>query len=234
MLSYYNTTMCLLYRLYYKLLEFENVISSISDVDCNNFINSYYGKLVDGLNHSAELHVPTYYKNDYKFWWSQQLSCFKDNAIKSNKNWKDAGRPRTGPIADKRNADKRSYKKMLYRERRAETQCYTNDLHHLHDAVMSKSGVNFWKCWRSKFEKANKTSRLTDGLVNDTQIAEKFADFFQKACTSFNEGQSNPLRSICNDRYKDYVGDPCLDEYKFDAELVETVLSQMKKAKLQV
>jgi len=35
-----------------------------------------------------------------------------------------------------------------------------------------------------------------------------------------------------NDRYQDYVGDPCLDEYKFDAELVETVLSQMKRGKV--
>jgi len=34
-----------------------------------------------------------------------------------------------------------------------------------------------------------------------------------------------------NDGYRDYVGDPCLDEYKFDAELVETVLSQMKRGK---
>ena len=86
-------------------------------------------------------------KNYYNFWWSQELSCLKDDAIKSNKIWKDAGRPRSGPIANKRNADKR---------------------------------FNFWKCWRSKFEKVNKTSRLIDGLADDTQIAEKFADFFSK------------------------------------------------------
>ena len=118
---------------------------------------------------------------------------------------------------------------MLYRERRAETQCYTNDLHHLHDALMSKFGVHFWKCWRSKFKKANKTSRLIDGLADDTQIAEKFAEFFQKTCTSFNESQSNRLRCMFSDRYQDYVGDPFLDEYKFGVELVETVLSQMKR-----
>jgi len=65
-------------------------------------------------------------------------------------------------------------------------------------ALISKFGVNFWKCWRSKFEKANKTSRLIDGLY--TQIAEKFADFFPNTCTSFNEGQSNRLRTMFNDR----------------------------------
>ena len=55
--------------------------------------------------HSADLHVPAHYKNYYKFWWSEELSCLKENAIQSNEIWKAAGRPRTGPIADKRNAD---------------------------------------------------------------------------------------------------------------------------------
>jgi len=228
LLSYYNTTMCLLYPLYHELLELEYVISAVRDVDCKNFIDSFYDKLVDCLKYSAELHVPIHYKNYYKFWWSQQLSCLKDSAIKSNKIWKDAGRPRSGPIADKRNADKRNYKKMLYTERRAETQCYTNDLH---DALISKSGVNFWKCWRSKFEKANKTSRLIDGLADDTQIAERFAEFFRTTCTSFDDDQSNRLRSMFNDRYHHYIGDPFLDEYKFDVELIETVFSQMKRGK---
>ena len=39
-----------------------------------------------------------------------------------------------------RNADKRKYKKM-YSERQAETRCYTNDLH---DALINKTGVNFF------------------------------------------------------------------------------------------
>ena len=34
----------------------------------------------------------------YKFWWSEELSCLKENAIQSNEIWKAAGRPRTGPI----------------------------------------------------------------------------------------------------------------------------------------
>ena len=137
LLSYYNTTMHLLYPLYYELLEFENVLLSVSNVECVNFVDHFYDKLVGCLSHSAELHIPVHYKNYYKFWWSQELSCLKDNAIKSNKIWRDAGRPRAGPIADKRNSDKRKYKKMLSTERRAETQRYTNDLH---DALLVSLG----------------------------------------------------------------------------------------------
>ena len=228
LLLYYNTTMHLLYPLYNELIEFENELSSVSNVDCVNFIDSFYGKLVSCLNHSAELHVPVHYKNYYKFWWSQELSCLKDSAIESNKIWKDAGRPRTGPIADKRNSDKRKYKNMLSRERRAETQSYTNDLH---DALISKTGTSFWKCWRSKFEKKNKSSQVIDGLADDTQIAEAFAEHFRKTCTSVNEGQSDRLRSMLRERRHDYVGSPFLDEYMFDVELVDNILSQMKIGK---
>jgi len=110
----------------------------------------------------------------YKFWWTQELSCLKDNAITSNKVWKEAGRPRTGPVADKRNSDKRKYKNMLSRERRAEKQCYNNDLH---DALISKSGVSFWKCWKSKFEK--KTINLVRLLMVWPTIRDVCSTFSQ-------------------------------------------------------
>jgi len=194
--------------MYYELIELENALPSVSNVECVSFIDSFYGKLVGSLNHSAELHVLVHYKNYYKFWWSQELSCLKDNAIKSSKIWKEAGRPRTSPIADKRNSDKRKYITMLSRERRAETQSYTNALH---DALINKTGVSFWECWRSKFEKKNNSSQLIDDLADDTQIAETFAERFRKTCTSGNEGQGNRFRSMLRDSCQDYVGSPFLD-----------------------
>jgi len=63
LLFYYNTTVHLLYPLYYELLEFENVLSSASNAACVKFIHSFYGKLVSCLSQSAELHVPVHYKN---------------------------------------------------------------------------------------------------------------------------------------------------------------------------
>ena len=50
-------------------------------------------------------------------------------------------------------------------------------------------------------------------------------------CTSSDEVQSNRLRSTFSDRRRDNIGDPFLDEYKFDIELVEIVISQMKRSK---
>ena len=59
---------------------------------------------------------------------------------------------------------------------------------------------------------ANKSSQLTDGLADDTQIAETFAEHFRKTCTTVNEGQSNRLHSMFRTRRQDHVGSPFLDE----------------------
>jgi len=120
----YNSTMCMLYPLYYELLEFENNSTISGKANCIAFLESYYAKVVDCLNQSAGLHVPVHYKNYYKFWCSQKSSYLKENAINSNIIWKNAGRPRSGPIADKRNADKRKYKRQLAIERRAKKLSY--------------------------------------------------------------------------------------------------------------
>ena len=79
--------MSLLYPAYNELVEFESV-SHVSDTDQRqSFIDSCYSKIVDRLKYSAGLHVPLRYKNYYKFWWSEELSCLKDNASKSNKKY---------------------------------------------------------------------------------------------------------------------------------------------------
>jgi len=44
------------------------------------------------------LYVPKRKKNYYKFWWDEQLSSVKEKSIESNKIWKEAARPRNGPM----------------------------------------------------------------------------------------------------------------------------------------
>jgi len=86
-----------------------------------------------------------------------------------------------------------------------------------------KSGDRFWKCWNSKFKKEVKSPKLINGLTED-QIAEAFADFSSKTCTSVNDNQSSRLQRIYHDM---------LDMYKFhvDVELIESVTSKMKRVK---
>jgi len=68
-------------------------------------------------------------------------------------------------------------------------------------------------------------------MVDEVQISEAFAEHFRKSCTSFNEDQNIRLKSVYYDKRKDYLGDPFIDTYTFDIELVESVCSKMKPGK---
>ena len=73
--------------------------------------------------------------------------------------------------------------------------------------------------------------KVIDGLADDSQIAKVFAEHFRKICTNFNEDRNIGLRNSYQERRQDYVGDPLLDIYKIDAELVESLLFKMKRGK---
>ena len=47
----------------------------------------------------------------------------------------------------------------------------------------------------------------------------------------FNENQNSRLQRIYCDMRLNHVGDPLLESYKFDAELVDSVCSKMKRGK---
>ena len=50
------------------------------------------------------------YIHKYKFWWNQELDLLKEKAVSSNKVWKVAGKPHSGPIFQERKSDKFAYK----------------------------------------------------------------------------------------------------------------------------
>ena len=93
-------------------------------------LHIYFGKLtqydtvVDILLNAAEICVPRVKKNFYKYWWSEELSILKQNAIDTNKVWKAAGKPRYGPIFDKQQSCRLIYRKRLREEQNSETYSY--------------------------------------------------------------------------------------------------------------
>ena len=56
------------------------------------------------------------------------------------------------------------------------TMSYTNDLH---EALLTKDGPAFWKCWRSKFETRASPAQV-GGCVDPTAIANNFASYFSE------------------------------------------------------
>ena len=54
------------------------------------------------------------------------------------------------------------------------TLSYTNDLH---EALMRKNGVAFWKCWRAKFGGSAKCVKVNN-CVDPDIVAKNFASHF--------------------------------------------------------
>jgi len=67
----------------------------------------------DILINGEKLFVPRHNKNFYKFRWNEELSLLKKSAVKNNRVWTTAGRPRSGPMSDSRQQSRMSYRKRL-------------------------------------------------------------------------------------------------------------------------
>ena len=225
LVSYCYNTQKYLQSIYDELSRIENNNS----VDCDvSMIDIVYGEIVDALHASAAITVPQCKQNFFKFWWDQTLDCLKDQSIQSDRLWKSAGRPRSGSLFEQRSKDKRVYR-MEIRKRQSESlDSYTNELH---EALLRKQGQDFWKCWKAKFENKSSLCRQVDGLVEPQLIAENFAKFFSKSCSNLTVDGSVKLLNQYNDLRANYVGAPYLQEYDFDAELIENVICNLSRGK---
>ena len=57
---------------------------------------------------------------------------------------------------------------------------YSNDLH---DALLAKSGNDFWKSWHSKCGDNKAAPRQVNGVTNDKIIVSNFVEYFNKCCS---------------------------------------------------
>ena len=120
--AYFNATHEYLQPIFSKLLEFESESLNLTDI---SVINNIYEEIVDALVVSAVAAVPICRQNFFKFWWNQELDCLKENSIESHKLWVSAGRPRSGPIFNKRNKDRSAYRLAIKRNEFESTQHFT-------------------------------------------------------------------------------------------------------------
>jgi len=94
---------------------------------------------------------------------------------------------------------------------------------------MVKQGASFRKCWTSKFEIRGCSLNSVDGVTGSSVIAEHFVSHFSKSCSSNDANAASRLRSKYFDMRANYIGGHIDDSYKFNAELVENMIYQMKK-----
>ena len=155
------------------------------------------------------------------------MSLLKEASISSNRLWKAAGKPRSGPLFQKRQSCRLQYRKRLKEEEKADTVSYTNELH---EALLTKKGNVFWKCWNSKFEQLNRCTQV-EGFVDANIIADKFAEYFSRIYTCNNADRAESLKQDFLRKWENYYGFPIVNDLPFDTELVSNVIFTLKRGK---
>jgi len=98
----------------------------------------------------------------------------------------------------------------------------------LHDLLLKKNIINFWKTWYARFP-CNVNSQLVDGTTDSQIIATKFAYLFQQNCPLSK--QSSRYHTI-SAQLQSYASNSDISHLKlFDVETVSQCLSHMKKGK---
>jgi len=67
--------------------------------------------------------------------------------------------------------------------------------------------------------------------MDSAVIADHFMTYFSKACSSNNATTASQLKSTYDDMRKDYCGSWVDNTSKFDEELVDGVISKLKRVK---
>ena len=220
---YFYTGQCLQPVLY----QLENLLE-VPETNCTqDLIDALYNEIIVALNTGANLYVPSRHKHFYKFWWDEEMNVLKEAAINSNKIWKAAGKPRQGPIFNKRQLCKAQYRKGLREKQKLNTSRYTNDLH---EALISKNGPTFWKCWRSKFDTRPNCTQV-DGFVDPYTVANNFARYFSDIYSPNNSQHASSLHKEYLSLRQNYFGFPLAADFTFNTELVSKVMSDLKCGK---
>ena len=98
----------------------------------------------------------------------------------------------TGQIFMQRQTAKAAYKLRVRQALKEEKVSYSNDLN---DALLAKSGNDFWKSWHSKCGDNKATSRQVNGVTNDKIIVSNFAKYFNKCCSPNSAERSDIIYS---------------------------------------
>jgi exonuclease III len=236
------------FNLYYHLsyAYFDNIMLRMNDyltMHSNNYCNhaSYgcasqenctekhideiYVSIIEALKKAGNEALPIHTKTSAKFWWNHDLQNLKLKAIDTHEKWLSAGKPRSGPIFQSRNAAKYDYRWHIKQEKLNEKKLVTDKLQ---SDLCNKSQNNFWKTWKTKF-KIKQKSPTVDGLKDNKEISKIFADKVRATCSPHSRNKDDDYRSELASRLFE-LGAPKTN-ITFDAEIVETAVNKIKKGK---
>lgn len=225
--DYYDHTLLLLQPVLDELNKLNDGHSSLAELD-TDLTDRLYDRVVNALQAAARQFIPKHKKNFYKFWWNSELDELKENAIRSCKIWKEAGKPKHGPIYNNYRQDKLLYKRQIREGQAREMTSFSNDLH---DALLRKSGQQFWKSWKSKFDNKTNVILQLNGTSDSEVIADNFAKYFENVCTPFNRSRNDEFKYMYFRKRATFGELLPNKEQDFSVELLSNLLNKMKNGK---
>jgi hypothetical protein len=191
-------------------------------------IESTYSKLTKILSESAHNTIPRTNPCTLKHWWNDELKNLKKAAMDSNNAWVSAGKPKHGPLAEIRKSDKYAYKLAIREGKKAQLDQVSDSLL---NSFTNRDTNNFWKIWKSKMGTHKIRPKIVDNKSDDIDIANRFAEYFSKACSSNSEDRSKELYvEFCNVKSKRFNYENLAD-YLTSVELVDASISKLKPGK---
>jgi len=197
--------------------------------DVVQHIESVYNQTVSALVHAAHCTIPVEKHNFRKFWWSQELDALKQHSIISHQNWIHANRPTQGPIYIEKCRAKAAYRNCIRNNQKVENDNVSNSLH---DALVTKSQQMFWKTWNSKFGKKKILPRSFNGIVDDQEISNHFAEHFANSCSVNSKDKNVALAKSFFAQWSHYKGnDSSFEQIDIDVDMIDKVVTSLKLGK---
>ena len=139
----------------------------LSDCDCTGHnvleqINQYYSSIVSSLREASLVSIPRKKHGHFKYWWDEELTLLKQQAIRSFQLWSSVGKPRQCVLFDSMMRDKATDKLAIRNKEKTHANEFSDSLN---DALISKDLNRFWQSWRSKFGSLKLLLRLLMALM---------------------------------------------------------------------
>ena len=150
----------------------------------------------------SDLQLPRCKPSATKGYWSHELTTLKNDSIVAHDFWKLNNCPRSGPIFE---AKKNAHYRYKLRIRQVKNDVDLDRIDELNENLIDGDHHKFWSGYKRLNCVTSKQSPRVNGLTNDRDIANCFANTYKTVYESLDRQQSdfllNKFRSIYDEYY---------------------------------
>ena len=159
---------------------------------CLKSIQDEYDCIISVLTEADKI-LPQHKPGVQKHWWSEELTCLRNQSIDIHRIWQAEGKPRCGPTNCERLRIRAVYRKAIHVAQTKPTQSGWNKLH---NSFISKNTTDFWRSWKQIYSK-NKSDlhSVVNGVTGTQNIADSFKTHFVSVSKPNNQQRVDSLRA---------------------------------------